>query len=643
MKKTLSIVAALCLGINGFAQVPYLQDFEGTNPPAGWALTNTDGTGWTFGVTSAVSSSSFAPPAHTTFAIMNSDALGSGSPTCNDTMKTAAITGITTGAWLSFDYYFFGATTSVGVELFNVNVSTNGGTTWTQLANVPGIATNAWATVHYDLSAYAGQSINLAFVYNSTDSWEYGAAVDNISIVVPPNNSIQYTTIVPATGDPASYTLAGNNISVSGVVSNLGLNPITTYTVKYTDGTTTWSDVKTVNISTFATGTFTISTPYTVALGSHPIKSWVQLTGDANHTDDTLNTVLVGASFMPTHQMVVEEGTGCWCGWCPRGAVFMDSMKVVHPNDVTLIAVHDKTGGTDPMAVTVYDTGLTGLPNFNGFPSIAVDRKEILDPSQIFTGYADHGPDFGFADLTLTAVITGSVMNVSTTAKPAIDLNGTYQLALVITEDSVHNTASTYAQHNYYSSTSQNQPLVGAGHNWQTSPNPIPAAQMWFDHVARVIVGSFTGQTGSLPSSMISGTTYNYSFNNVPLTSTWNTNKLTADLLLIDVTTGQILNSKSVTPTISVGIKTESNYKNVTVYPNPTNNNFNVNVTLNVAQKATVSLCNITGQVMLTNNYNFNAGENLINISTDQLASGMYTLLISSESGVHITKVSIVK
>ncbi|HXD92286.1 MAG TPA: T9SS type A sorting domain-containing protein, partial [Bacteroidia bacterium] len=249
----------------------------------------------------------------------------------------------------------------------------------------------------------------------------------------------------------------------------------------------------------------------------------------------------------------------------------------------------------------------------------------------------------GFADLTLTAVITGSVMNVSTTAKPAIDLNGTYQLALVITEDSVHNTASTYAQHNYYSSTSQNQPLVGAGHNWQTSPNPIPAAQMWFDHVARVIVGSFTGQTGSLPTSMVSGTTYNYSFNNVPLTSTWNTNKLTADLLLIDVTTGQILNSKSVTPTISVGIKTESNYKNVTVYPNPTNNNFNVNVTLNAAQKATVSLCNITGQVMLTNNYNFNAGENLINISTDQLACGMYTLLISSESGVHITKVSIVK
>src|ERR1700756_1099273 len=434
-KTTLSLAAGLCLSMMGVAQVPYLQDFEGTNPPAGWVLTNTDGTGWTFGATSAVSSGSFAPPAHTTFAIMNSDALGQGSPTCNDTMKTSVINGITAGAWLSFDYYFFGAQTSVGFEDFNINVSTDGGTTWTQLADVPPITTNAWATAHYDLSSYAGQNINLAIVYNSTDSWEYGAAIDNIAITVPPNNAIQYTTIIPATGDPASYTLAGNNISISGLVTNLGLNPITTYTVKYTDGTTTWSDVKTINISTFDTSSFTISTPYTVTLGSHPIKSWVQLTGDANQTDDTLNTVLVGASFLPTHQMVVEEGTGCWCGWCPRGAVFMDSMKVVHPNNVTLIAVHDKQGGTDPMAVTVYDNGLTGLPNFNGFPSIAVDRKEILDPMDIFTGYADHNGDFGFADLTLSAVITGTVMNVSTTTKPAIDLNGTYQLALVITED----------------------------------------------------------------------------------------------------------------------------------------------------------------------------------------------------------------
>ncbi len=643
-KSTFLLAAGLCLGITGFSQVPFLQDFEGTNPPAGYTLTNTDGTGWTFGNTAAVSSGGFAPPAHTIFAVMNSDALGSGSPTCNDTIKTSVINGITTGAWLSFDYYFLGATTTVGVEDFNINVSTDGGSTWTQLADVPAISTNAWATVHYNLSAYVGQNINLAIVYNSTDSWEYGAAIDNISITVPPATEIEYTSIAPLSGSPASYVLAGNNVSISGVVNNKGLSTITSYTVKYTDGSSIISYPKTANISTFASGTFTISTPYNVTLGTHNIKSWVELTGDVMHTNDTLHTVLTGASFLPTHQLVIEEGTGAWCGWCPRGAVFMDSMQHVHPNNVSLIAVHDKTSGTDPMAVTVYNSGLVGLPGFGGFPTIVVDRKELLDPSQIFTGYSDHNPDFGFADLTLSAVITGSVMNVATTAKPAVDLTGNYRLALVVTEDSVHSTTSTYAQHNYYSASSQNLPLVGAGHNWQTSTNPISASLMWYDHVARVIVGGFTGQSSSLPTAMTSGTTYTYNFSNVALTSTWKQSKLTAILLLIDVTKGIILNSKSITPTILTGIeKNASNINNVNVFPNPANNYFNINVDLAVAQKTTVTLHNIMGQVVFTKSYDFNEGENMINISADQLASGMYTLSVSSQNGLHQTKISVVK
>ncbi|MEO8761073.1 MAG: choice-of-anchor J domain-containing protein, partial [Bacteroidia bacterium] len=387
MKKTILMAAGLCLGINGFAQVPYLQDFEGTNPPAGWALTNTDGTGWTFGIASAVSSSYFAPPAHTTFAIVNDDAINNTTTVSDDFMKTAVINNIPTGAYLSFDYYFeAGSTTGSGMingpyEVFNVNISTNGGTTWSVLNAPAGITTNAWATKHVSLAAYVGMNIMLSFEYNGHATWMYGAAVDNISIAVPPATDMEYTTIAPAAGSPASYVLGGNNISISGVVNNKGLSTVTSYTVKYTDGTGVISYPKTANIATFTSGTFTISTPYNVTLGSHPIKSWVELTNDVTQTNDTLNTVLVGANFLPTHQLVVEEGTGTWCGWCPRGAVFMDSMKVVHPNDVSLIAVHDAT--SDPMRVAIYDAGLTALPNFTGFPTIVVDRKQLYDPSDM--------------------------------------------------------------------------------------------------------------------------------------------------------------------------------------------------------------------------------------------------------------------
>ncbi|HEX7412643.1 MAG TPA: choice-of-anchor J domain-containing protein [Bacteroidia bacterium] len=652
MKKTiLSLTFGLCLSMAGVAQVPFLQDFEGTNPPTGWTLTNTSGFGWKFGATAAMSSSYFAPPAHTTFAAMNDDAAGSGSPAADDWMKTSVITGIPSGAFLSFDYYFMGMQTSTtGVfEVLNVNISSDGGTTWALLNAPAALATPVWQTTHISLSAYVGMNIMLAFEYKGNDVWMYGAAVDNIAIVVPPPSSIQYTSIAPATGAPASYVLAGSNASISGVVTNLGISPITTYTASYTDGTTTWSTSVTANITSFTTGSFTIATPYNVTLGNHPIKSWVTLTSDATHTDDTLNTVLVGASFLPTHQLVIEEATGCWCGWCPRGTVFMDSMNIVHPTGVNLIAVHDSinaTTGMDPMRVGVYDNGITTLPGFTGFPSIAVDRKELLDPSQIFQGYSDHASDFGFATLTLATTSTGTTsISATATVRPAVDLSGTYQLALVLTEENVHNTASTYRQHDYYSGGSSgplNDVTIGVNFAAVYTGSFVPAASMKYNHVARSISGSFNGDAGSLPASMTAGTTYTYNFANTSMTA-WSANNLRAVLLLIDATSGHILNSVSSNMGLAGIAKNNENIVTVSVFPNPANSSFNMDINLTAGEKTEITLYNVMGQEVSTKNYDFSAGENIVNIPTDQLATGMYMVLVSSSKGIYQTKINVIK
>lgn len=71
--------------------------------------------------------------------------------------------------------------------------------------------------------------------------------------------------------------------------------------------------------------------------------------------------------------MLAEEATGTWCTWCPRGAVFMAKMKEDYPDDFIGIAVHNQ----DPMTLTSYNTGLTNLPGFSGFPSVVV-RRQIL-------------------------------------------------------------------------------------------------------------------------------------------------------------------------------------------------------------------------------------------------------------------------
>jgi hypothetical protein len=494
----------------------------------------------------------------------------------------------------------------------------------------------------------------LGFEYNNGSTWMNGAAFTNLNVYVPPAISIQYATISPVAGTPSSYTLAGDNISISGQVVNLGANPITTYTATYTDGTTTQSSVITgANITSYDTGSFTITTPYSVALGSHAIKSWVTLTGNTSSAMDTLHTTLVGAAFMPTHQPVIEEAGGCWCGWCPRGLTFMDSIAkeaVINSYKVSLISVHDATSGTDPMAVPVYDNGMVATPGFSGFPSVLVDRKEIIDPSDVFVGYAAHLPDFGFADLTLTPTLTGTTsVSAVATVKPAVDLNGTYQLALVLTEDNVSNTASTYQQHDYYSGGSEGILRDGTTHidydlTW--SGSYVPPTTEVYNHVARSISGSYTGQPGSLPASMTAGTTYTYTFSSVSL-SGWNPNNMRAVLMLIDATKGIILNSVSTGTdfVVTTGIaKNNVNIVGVKVFPNPASNYFNMDINLTSAEKTDITVYNVMGQVVsATKNYDFSAGENIVNIPTDQLSSGVYMVLVSSPSGIYQTKVNIIK
>ena len=59
-------------------------------------------------------------------------------------------------------------------------------------------------------------------------------------------------------------------------------------------------------------------------------------------------------------------------------------------------------------------------------------------------------------------------------------------MAVVIVEDSVRGTASGYAQANYYSG-GGNGPMGG----YENLPSTIPASQMTYNHVARVLAGGF--------------------------------------------------------------------------------------------------------------------------------------------------------
>jgi hypothetical protein len=641
-KISILLLVAIIASFQGIAQTIWSENFESTadsSLPAGWSQTSTMTNAWKTGVNTFLQSTDFPITAHTKMVAVNDDKAGSAANNSNDLLVTNTINLATaTSPYLSFDLYYFGLTYQGNTESLKVEVSTNGGSSWTVLSTLTG-NTSGWETRFISLAAYVGQAnVKIGFRYSDGNGWLYGAALDNITVFTPAANDGGLIAMTPVAG-PKGYAVTGSGVTLGGTIFNYGSTPITSFTVNYQQGAgPAVSDVKTgLNIAPFTSYSFTHATPFVPSsVTNYPLSMWVTVTGDNNHTNDSNGTSILGVAFKPTKKILVEEGTGTWCGWCPRGTVFMDSLWKTYAGNFSLVAVHN----ADPMVVSAYDTWMGN--QIGGYPEVVVDRRETTDPSDLVTIYNNQKDYFGYGSLTLGSLsVTGSTLSLPVTFKPATNLAGDYRLVLVLTEDKVHGTTSGYNQANYYSSSSQNQPLVGAGRNWQTSPNPVPAAQMYYDFVARSISPSVTG-AANLPTAMAYNQNYPYTFSNITIDPSWNVNNLRAVVLLIQGSNGQVLNSNNkMTP---VGVDDiVAGITGVAVYPNPANTFANVSFTIDQPSNVQVQLIDGMGRIVNTVNEKMSSGQHNVVLPTSAIAAGIYNVKVTTEKGSHTERLSVIK
>jgi hypothetical protein len=508
----------------------------------------------------------------------------------------------------------------------------------TTVLTVP--AANTSYTIKYaSLASFVGQTIHVAFRNNSND--KYLLAIDNVNALVPNNNDIDLTGITPTTGSPTAYGKTGGSLSLGGTVFNNGITPVTTYKVHYQQGggPVTTDVITGVNIAPFTSANFTTPTAFNIpsTMGDYQLDMWVELTGDADATNDSAKTTVTGVSFLPNKRTFIEEGTGTWCGWCPRGSVYMDSLYHTYKSSFSLVAVHNG----DPMVLADYDAFIGS--KISGYPSVVIDRRETKDPSELIDVYNTEKDYFAFADITLSDVSApGFGYSIKATVKPALDLSGDYRLALVLTEDDVHGTDSKFAQTNYYSAAANNIPLTGAGHDWQSESNPIAADKMYYNFVARAIVPSVDGAAGSLPATMTTGNTYDYTFTTT-INPGYKRDKMRAIVILIRNSDGMVLNSNTID--VPLGVKdVDAGIDNVTVYPNPASDQATLKLNLSIASKVNVQVMDAMGRVVYTvSDSDLTKGTHSINIPTSGFATGTYSVRLQTEKGSVTQLLSVVK
>ena len=354
---------------------------------------------------------------------------------------------------------------------------------------------------------------------------------------------------IPATYATASdfgqnLTLQGEIASVPVTITNLGTDPVNsiTYTIATEGGSTTEPQELKLGDLSF-NSSVTVSVPFLPDAETrkyHKTFTITHVNGTPNTTDDnSANGFLITLKEKQPVTPVIEEFTGTWCGWCPRGIVGMEKIHEAYGNQVVQIAAHNG----DPMAIDAYKNFI--YENVGGFPSSFIDRQYDIDPSYSALNYyvklalGRTAP----AAIELKAewenADQNSVVFNTTTRFSYNDEKAQYAIAYVLVEDGLTGTGSNWAQANYY----RNGGSGGEMDFWYKANSSVTGLE--FNHVAVAGWGIDDGINGSVSSIINVNTpqqyskTYSISGNSL----IQDKSKLTAVALLIDRFDGTIVNA----------------------------------------------------------------------------------------------------
>lgn len=627
MRKKYALILPLLLGIVGFSysQTHLSEDFSsGLMPPTEWSIDNL-ASQW------SNSSSNQAGGALPEARFKWKDATDSSrlvSPVVN-------LTGFTYVTLVFNHYYDFysGSGTVVGVA------TRSGGGNWT----------TAWEIS--PTSDVGPQNIVLPITNNDVGKTDFQFCfyikgnltylnfwyIDDVLLFTPLATDVSLASI-----SLPSYIAPNMQITLKGTVKNIASNIINSFDISYAvdGGSPNVYSVTGLNLALWDTYFFTHDIPIVLSQpGIHNIVVTVENINGGPDDDLTNNSLSAQIGLLPSvpkKKMFAEEATGTWCGWCIRGICAMDYMAETYPDSWIGVAVHNN----DPMVNVAYDNALMYfLPDFFGYPSGTIDRSgKYMDPLEFEAEFLARVNTVSPATVGIynfkwnpdTRIVSFDVQS-----EFVIDVAHELRFAAVISEDSVTGTTSNWSQHNYYSGGSI--PMCG----FENLPNPVAAGNMHYDHVARKIIDSPNGTPGSITGPIRAGSIHYYSYKDT-IPAGWNFDKLHFIGLLIDYTTGVILNSNDEVSTLGI---TESKSRiEFKVYPNPVNSFANIVFTITSPQAVSLSIKDLMGRTIYTGPpKKYPAGENAIRFEAGNLDNGIYLLQLKVDNDVYSKKISVLR
>jgi len=480
------------------------------------------------------------------------------------------------------------------------------------------------------LNEYEGQSKYIAFRHVTPAPSDL-VLLDDIYIFTP---STAIDAELVKIKDIQEFYGMNEEITVKGIFKNLSATTVTSYEVNYQygDAAVVSQTFDGTTITYLQSEEFAFTQKITTdAQGIYPFKLWIsKVNGEADpNTDNNELTMEIEVISDPQPKAVlIEEFTGAWCGYCPRGAVTLNELIAANEGEVVGIAHHngDAMVNEDGSAiVSAYAAG---------FPTGIVNRMYWEDAGD----FALSDGDWGAKVEKLLNIPTSIGIDVTneyneSTRELTAELNvnftssksGNYAMHLYLIEDSLSGEGTGWDQANYYNDDSsspffqQGNPIVGFQHR----------------HVVRDVLSATWGDADIIPAENASGEyKKSYTFT-VP--EDYKPHHLTVVGFVTkydeaDKANRSVLNvTESHIETTPPNTGIESTDLNVAVYPNPTKGFINI-TNLN---NASVQVYNVIGTLVKTeNNLKGNA-----TIDLSQFEEGMYIIKVTEGNKTGFNKV----
>lgn len=452
---------------------------------------------------------------------------------------------------------------------------------------------NEWQQHYVSLAPWVGKSVYVAFVNNSTNC--NILALDDISVY-----SYEHSFVFNNT-TPEAITAPGV-VHVTGEIKSSGFMPVEGYKLELTyDGKTTVIDRTADVVAADSMAVIEFDVDIDVALDA---------TSDYSLTISSLGgadvMILDGSITCFQRTVLIEEGTGTWCMWCPRGAYGLELMHEKYGDAIVDVAVH----GSDEMMNMPYYVG--AMPYFTiGFPGCVLDRKMELIGD----------PYYDVDSLYNIARVQGAIGKVATTARlvSAQELlveatvefgktiaEGEYSLSYIIVEDSV----TGYEQSNAFGGGT----LEMGG--YEDLPDPIPAGEYFFANVGRKVYPSFKGDATVLTGGTPRHTPINVSWS-IEMPEVQRLDQVKVIAVITETAIGEVVNVHQVRPSLPEAVDSVNKDGVITI----ASSNGRVSVQAN-APLQSVEVWSLSGQLL----------------SVAQPRSNSYTIPLADNNRVLIVK-----